>query len=140
MDGRGGRMPESPWSGRSRESTAREKPLVATRKRGWSRSVLSTQGKNAGHPALPLPERLASRLEDRRCGSGVSANWGTWYGSTGAFEGRSGIKRVGDLCVRGVSLGWHELAMKKRDKILYIFTYLHLNVNMFLWEDVLLGG
>ena len=31
--------------------------LVATRERGWSRSVLNTQGKNAGHPALPLPER-----------------------------------------------------------------------------------
>ena len=58
-------MPESPWSGRSRESTARKKLLVATWKRGWSRFVLNTQGRNAGHLPLPLSERSASRLEDR---------------------------------------------------------------------------
>ena len=84
-------MPESPWSGRSRENTARKKPLVTTWKMGWSRSALNTQGKNAGHPALPLPERWASRLEDRWCGSGVSASSSTWHGSTGAFAGITGL-------------------------------------------------
>ena len=70
----------------SGEHRTKETPGCHLGKGRGSRSVLNTQGKHAGHPALPLPERSASRLEDRRCGSGVSASSGTWHGSTGAFS------------------------------------------------------